>query len=194
MTDQQNKLLEFVKEQHGSQVRKYTNEPYWTHPLSVARIAEKYLNDDYPFFFEIALCHDLFEDTTCDYHKLFAFLNFDCRYGTEAARFICNNVSELTDEYTSERYPLLNRRKRKEAEAIRLGFIGQIAQSIKYADLIDNCNTIVKFDPSFASTYLKEKKDILNKMRAGNIDLFIRCCHVWSEATELLNTKTPIEA
>jgi len=36
------KFLEFVQEQHGEQKRKYTLEPYWTHPLEVANMVVKY--------------------------------------------------------------------------------------------------------------------------------------------------------
>ena len=37
---QRSALLEFVKEQHGDQVRKFDNVPYWTHPLTVAEMVE----------------------------------------------------------------------------------------------------------------------------------------------------------
>jgi hypothetical protein len=64
-------------------------------------------------------------------------------------------VEALTDEYTKENYPQWNRRKRKEMEAERLEKASAAAQTIKYADIIDNAPEITREDPAFAKRYLQ---------------------------------------
>lgn len=158
-------LLEFVKRHHGEQVRKYTNEPYWHHVLSVAELAEKH--ESKPLAWEIGVCHDLLEDTECTYNGLFIALT-QLGYTDQEAQIITEAVDELTDRFTKEEYPHLNRKSRKRFEAQRLGLIDPLAQSVKYADLIDNTTTIVKHDKGFAEIYLKEKEEILLQMQGGN--------------------------
>ncbi len=63
LTERQWALFDYVKEMHGGQKRKYTGAPYYTHLLSVADRVEQYVQNGYET--EIALCHDLIEDTEC---------------------------------------------------------------------------------------------------------------------------------
>lgn len=183
LTNKQLQLLEFVKSCHGDQKRKYTFEPYWHHPLSVAKIVNKHITDDGAI--EIALCHDLLEDTSCSSEQLFNFL-IDVGYSSKDALVIKFGVEDLTDRFTSSEYPNLNRKIRKLKEAIRLSSISSLAQSVKYADLLDNTSSIVENDVGFAIIYLKEKKMLLDNMRKGNIDLLIECCWAIKEATKKL--------
>lgn len=169
-TPQQKALLEFVKAKHGDQKRKYTGVPYWTHLVAVATIVKPYA----PEGVEIALCHDLFEDTPCGEDELLTFL-LDAGYSKDRADMILHGALELTDQYVPENFPDLNRKERKKREAARLGDISALAQTVKYADLIDNSSSIVAADPGFAKIYLSEKLDILKVMRAGNTSLLKRC-------------------
>ncbi|MNR01721.1 hypothetical protein D3C85_1175390 [compost metagenome] len=59
-------------------------------------------------------------------------------------------------------------------EADRLATISPNSQSIKYCDLIDNTKSIIKYDPSFANIYLKEKADMLEVMNKGDLDLYTK--------------------
>lgn len=177
LTEKQNKLLEFVKEQHGDQIRKYVGTPYWTHTYEVAEIVSEFVDGT----IEIAFCHDLLEDTDCTQGLLLSEL-LEIGYEYEEAMDIVVGVVELTDVFTHEAYPQFNRKTRKELEAERLSKISVKAQSIKYADLIHNTGSIVEFDKDFAVTYLKEKKYMLNKMRLGNIDLLAKCFHTLQNA------------
>jgi len=185
------KVLEFVKAKHGDQVRKYTGEPYWTHPYAVAEIIHKI----FPGGIEIALCHDLIEDTDCNFPELHEKL-IEIGYTPFGARHICVGVDQLTDKYTKENYPNLNRKERKEKECERLSksFPGQ--QTIKYADLLHNSKSILEHDPGFAKIYLKEKKDILNAMRLGDIELFYKCCRTvfGMNSTDLISLATSNKA
>ncbi len=177
LTQRQLRFLDFVKEQHGQQKRKYTGEPYWHHVYAVAEIVSEYEPDG----LEIALGHDLLEDTACTYDDLFFFLKNN-GYDKEEASFIANGVQELTDEFVKENYPDKNRKDRKKLEAERLGKVSPLAQSVKYADLIHNMQSIVEEDKDFARIFSKEKRNLLDQMRRGNIDLFIKCCHTLQEA------------
>lgn len=169
-TPKQEELLAFVKIKHGDQKRKHTGEPYWTHLVSVASIVKPYASNGV----EIALCHDLFEDTDCEENELRDFL-INHSYQDSEADLILKGALELTDQYVPKNFPQINRKERKKLEAKRLGSISPLAQTVKYADLIDNTSSIVVQDPNFAKVYLHEKQDILNVMREGHPDLLKIC-------------------
>jgi hypothetical protein len=189
LTEQQEKFLEFVKEQHSTQVRKYTGEPYWTHPLAVAELVDEYKSDSFSngdlFTIEISLGHDLLEDTSCTVETLRKKLS-EIGYPYLNAEIIVSGIRHLTDTYTKEAYPKLNRAKRKAMEAERLGEIPSNCQTVKYADLIENLSSIVEHDKSFAVTYLQEKKELLKNMRGGKFDLYLRAVEVYLEALKTL--------
>ena len=173
LTNRQNKLLDFVKEQHTDQVRKYTGNPYWEHCYDVGMIAN--VDSEHGLNMEIGFCHDLFEDTKCTSIELLNFL-MDNGYTKSEAGIIVSGTTDLTDIYTKENFPHLNRKSRKIYESYRLGKIPSDSQTVKYADLISNTSSIVECDPNFAETYIREKHMILDKMRKGQIDLLIQCC------------------
>lgn len=181
-TPYQTALLEKIKEFHGTQVRKYTQEPYWTHLVSVANIASEHLPQKN--IIEIALCHDVLEDTPCTPEVLIKTLAA-IGYSKEDQQYIVAGVIALTDEYTSEKYPKLNRKARKQKEAERLWKVDPVFQSIKYADLLDNTRSITKYDPGFARIYLQEKQYILEGMNKGNQELYKKC-------TETVYTKNSL--
>jgi len=176
LTEKQQQLFEFVKFKHGEQKRKYTGEPYYNHLLNVAEIVSKQEAE----CIEIALCHDLFEDTNCTFNDLYKKL-IELGYNSKHAYNICTCVNELTDKFTKEDFPYLNRTKRKYNECNRLATISYKSKSVKYADLIDNTSSIAEYDKDFAKIYLKEKHDILEVMNNGNSELFDLCKRVLSE-------------
>ncbi len=181
------KLIEFVKQQHGSQVRKYTGEPYFNHLIAVATAAEK---TGVNYGWEIGLCHDLFEDTLCHWESLFSFLLFKCDYTQQSSEYICDHVKDLTDVFTAIEFPYLNRSIRKQCEAIRLHTIDRTSQIIKCCDLIDNTKTIVQHDTGFAAKYIHEKREIIKGFT--KIDGAIKT-EVWNcllDAEELLTFTT----
>jgi (p)ppGpp synthase/HD superfamily hydrolase len=189
LTEQQEKFFEFVKEQHGTQVRKYTGEPYWTHPLAVAELVNKYKSDSFSngevFAIEISLGHDLLEDTPCTIETLRKKLS-EIGYPYLSTEMIVSGIGHLTDTYTKDAYPKLNRTKRKTMEVERLGRIPAYCQTVKYADLIENLSSIVEHDKSFAITYLQEKKELLKNMRGGNFNLYLKAVEVYLEALKTL--------
>ena len=58
--------------------------------------------------------------------------------------------------------------ERKRLEAIRLGSISDRAQTIKYADFLNNGEDIVVQDPKFAKVYIREMAHKLELMTRGN--------------------------
>jgi len=156
---------------HGNQKRKYTGEPYVNHTVQVAKIVKNYGGDDVMVY--AAVLHDVLEDTNTTKEELFNHLRQII--GPEKAIEVVKLVQELTDVFIKDDYPNINRKGRKEMEAMRLGAISPKAQTIKYADLLDNGQDIMKNDPKFGRVYLKEKEQILKHMNKGNQELYKKC-------------------
>jgi len=156
---------------HGNQKRKYTGEPYVNHTVQVAKIVKNYGGDDVMVY--AAVLHDVLEDTDTTKEELFNHLRQII--GPEKAIEVVKLVQELTDVFIKDDYPNINRKDRKEMEAMRLGSISPKAQTIKYADLLDNGQDIMKNDPKFGRVYLKEKEQILKHMNKGNQELYKKC-------------------
>lgn len=164
-TGRQAHVLGFVVLKHDTQLRKYTNEPYYTHVREVAEMADGKCR----FGYEIGLCHDLLEDTDCTGTELTeALLRFG--YNNIEAGIILTSVYYLTDVYTPENF--LNRKARKALESERLAKISYEAQTVKYCDLMHNTESIVEFDRGFALKYIPEKEQILAGMNKGNKVLY----------------------
>lgn len=156
------RLAEWVKLKHAGQVKKYSRQPYFVHLSHVAEMAQAatYLG------YEIGLCHDLLEDTATSGQELTAALR-SFGYDGASANHITAAVIELTDVFTAAAYPLLSRNARKELEAIRLSRISPGAQTVKYADLSDNMEIIIRYAPQHAAIYLQKKQLLLANMKDG---------------------------
>lgn len=175
-------VLLFAIKWHGDQKRKYTGHPYWFHLVGVAYIVYKTTKDEISTV--VALLHDLFEDTECKSYLLDRFLNQF--YPPYKVKEIIEGVEHLTDEYVRIAYPELNRKKRKKLEAERLGQTPAWIQTIKYADLIHNTRSIIKYDKDFSVVYLREKEVLLNEMRKGDAGLYAKAVRSLLEAQEKL--------
>lgn len=154
----------FAHDGHNSinQTRKYGNKsPYWVHTDEVARIVSLFTKDKNVI--AAAHFHDLVEDV---YPKNpnYSIVDIALNFGGDVAKY----VTELTDVYVSEKFPDLNRKRRKELEAIRLGQISNESKLIKLADLFSNTRSIVFHDRDFAKVYLKEKARVLKYIKVPN--------------------------
>jgi (p)ppGpp synthase/HD superfamily hydrolase len=173
LTQSQQQLTVIAGHWHGDQKRKYTDEPYVHHLLAVAQTILD-LETRFVGQVEIAICHDLIEDTKFDPCWLYATMRA-LGYSDADAVFIENGIMALTDHYTHGSYPGMNRRERKEMEAFRLHNIRPEYQTVKYADLLDNTSSITDRDPGFAKIYMVEKRRVLHGMRDGNPLLLEKC-------------------
>src|SRR5215203_3481392 len=158
------KVLEQIKafadKAHGDQQRKYTPERYIVHPVRVMELCRKHTSST-PVL-AAALLHDVLEDTPVGKVPMQQFLAsvLNEQEAAETTRL----VVELTDVYTKEKFPRWNRHKRKRTEATRIEQTSGDSQTVKYADIIDNCKEIVVQDPEFAGTFLQECNQLLKKM------------------------------
>lgn len=177
------KIQEFADQSHGEQMRKYSNERYIVHPIKVMRTCALYTEKI--DILAAALLHDVLEDTPVRETELLAFLT--TLMDKETADNTLKLVVELTDVYIKKAYPHLNRAKRKEKEHLRIEKTSADAQTIKYADILDNCKEIAAADPNFAPRFLKEVLNILNVADKGDAEL--RAIVLDRVQTELKNLK-----
>lgn len=138
---------------HKGQRRKYTNEPYIVHPAAVAKTLELVGCDEETI--AAAWLHDVVED--CDVTK------------TQIEILVSPMVAELVMEVTDVSKPTDgNRAFRKAMDVRHLSHSSPRGASIKLADLIDNTESISKYDKDFAIVYLKEKARTLEVLKHGN--------------------------
>lgn len=186
------KFVEYVRYAHNElhpsgkpQERKYTGEPYWTHPVQVAN--ELYRHGYKGYEIEVALGHDLIEDTMIGangineakriiFEKLIEFDYFE-----DTAYKIVIGIIHLTDVYTKEEFPTLNRKTRKEFERVRLMDIPPNIQTVKYCDNIHNSETILERDLNFAKVYCEEILENLKTMNKGDATIYNKLINILNE-------------
>ncbi len=164
------KVLEFAKIAHGTQKRKYTDEPYTNHCV---RVADTLLNiscDDAMVY--AALLHDVIEDTKTTKEEIYNF------FLEETNNILANEVVSLVIELTDVSKPSDgNRKVRKEIDRAHLANITPKAKTVKLADIIDNTVDITKNDKNFAKMYIPEIMELLKVLKEGEFDLYIRACY-----------------
>jgi (p)ppGpp synthase/HD superfamily hydrolase len=131
---------------HDGQRRKYTGEPYSTHPIAVSKIVETI--DHTPEMVIAALLHDVVEDTDVTFREL------RDEFGSKVAELVhyCTNVSDKVDG---------NRAFRKKMDADHFALGPAESQTIKIADLIHNSLSIIPHDQKFFHKAYKHEKQYL---------------------------------
>jgi len=159
----------FAHEAHDriGQKRKYSGQPYWTHTDHVAEIVTSIGGTEDMII--AAHLHDVLEDVTPKYPG-YSEGQIEVQFGANVLRL----VKDLTDVFTKESYPKLNRAQRKELERERVSKISSEAKTIKLADFLDNTASIAEHDKDFAKVYLREKLAMLPYLSDGNSDLLQR--------------------
>lgn len=175
----------FAAKAHEGQERKYADEPYINHPVRVMEICRKYTDD--VTVLAAALLHDVLEDTEVDREEMLSFL--EKIMGPDKARQTVQLVTELTDVYIKADYPQWNRRKRKAKEAERHATTSEKSQTVKYADIIDNTEGIVRADSDFAHVFLYECRDLLKRIDKGNRELYQKAVDLVNEQIGILNER-----
>ncbi|HEY9178565.1 MAG TPA: HD domain-containing protein [Flavipsychrobacter sp.] len=175
-------IRDFADHAHGEQRRKYTPDQYIVHPVRVMELCSQYT--DNTAVLAAALLHDVLEDTrvTGDELKEFLLQKMDKDVALETLGL----VVELTDVYIKKDFPRMNRRSRKEKESGRIVQASPDAQTIKYADIIDNSKEIAQHDPDFAKVFLSECRSLLRKMDKGNAELHARAVTAVDKGLEQL--------
>lgn len=151
--------------------RKYTNEPYTNHLLSVAEIVRSVKHT------EAMICaawlHDAVEDTTATLNDIESF------FGNEVATLVemLTDVSKLSDG---------NRATRKAIDREHTAKASREAKTIKLADLIDNSQNILLHDRNFAKVYLKEKSLLMRVLCDGDLKLQALAHKILTDNAEFL--------
>ena len=175
-------IKHFADRAHGTQVRKYTDERYIVHPIRVMETVREY-NPDVRVL-AAALLHDVLEDTPVKAHEMESAL-LEVMNASDA-QLVVLRVIELTDIFVKKDFPRVNRKTRKRWEIQRLASTSPEAQSIKYADIIDNVTDIMKQDRDFGRVFVAEAKAMLVAMTAGDERLRERALSVVDKSLRLL--------
>ena len=157
LRDRYFEALNFARKMHLGQLRKYTGEPYITHPIEVADLVETYLSSiarssDCVILDAvlIAILHDTVEDTEATIEDI------EETFGSNVAKgvwFLTKTPSFIG-----------NRRTRKSMDESRLSKAPNIVKIIKAFDMLHNRRSIKKYDPKFYKVFEAETKSLLKAM------------------------------
>jgi len=141
--------VQFATKFHEGQVRKYTGEPYITHPLAVAEL----FKESFPDFatdeaYIAAILHDCVEDTECTYGDIIK------GFGETVAAYVW--FLTKPEEFVG------NRRLRKALDIARLKEAPEVVKAIKLCDLMHNSLSIEEHDPKFWKTFKKESLELIS--------------------------------
>lgn len=157
--DRLEQSIAFATRAHGSQKRKYTGEPYVTHPIAVMEIVREVSHTEDMLI--AAVLHDTVEDTDVTLDDIKA------EFGATVAKY----VDGLTDVSTLEDG---NRAERKALDRAHIAVQCPEVKTIKLADLIHNTLSIEAHDPSFYKIYRAEKIALLEHLLEGDTALYHR--------------------
>lgn len=148
MSERFEKAVEFATRAHEGQTRKYTDEPYITHPLAVAEIVRKVPSHTEDMLIA-AVLHDTVEDTDVKFEDI------NREFGITVTRLVhyLTEVSRPEDG---------NRALRKKIDADHYASGPSESQTIKVADIIHNTRDISTQDPRFWVVYQKEMRYALS--------------------------------
>ena len=155
MTNLVDKARQFAIDAHRSvgQLRKYTGQPYEEHLRAVAEMVGTVTDD--PEVIAAAWLHDVVEDTPTTIEEI------EREFGPD--------VRELVDALTDISRPHDgNRAARKARDREHLAKAPARAQTVKLADLIDNCQDICRHNARFCRVYLAEMAALLDALTRGD--------------------------
>ncbi len=139
--------------------RKYSGQPYTDHLKQVAEIVKSVTDDEE--MIAAAWLHDVLEDTPATINDI------EREFGFSVAKLVhsLTDVSKPSDG---------NRAQRKAIDRAHLAEACGRAQTIKLADLIDNCQDITRHDPRFAKLFLEEMGALLEVLDKADPTLMRR--------------------
>lgn len=152
--------LEFCKQAHKYQKRRYTGLPFSTHPINVAGLIQRMATFWTPSMIVAALLHDVVEETDIKPHVIYT------AFGKDAGDY----VVDLTDLSVLEDG---NRATRKAKNRTRIAASSPGAKTIKLADIADNLIDILNNpDEAFIDLYYQEKRLDLQVLKQGDPALY----------------------
>jgi len=157
------KAAHFARDAHQHQKRKYTDEPYISHPARVAgRVT--LLDDTTEAMIAAAWLHDVVEDCGVEEQRIL----------DEFGLPVADLVVQLTKP--SKQYPHLLRTERERIDCEYLATVPDSAKRIKMCDRIDNLNDMVGAPSRFKALYVGESRRLAQSISDADKEL----------ATELL--------
>ena len=149
----------FATRKHAeiNHVRKYTGEPYITHPAEVVGILKTVSHTEN--MLAAAWLHDTVEDTNTTIDEI----------GDEFGLAVRGYVRGLTDVSKPEDG---NRALRKAMDREHLSEQMPCVMTVKLADLISNAKTVTERDPKFAKIYIAEMRLLLGVLNDGDQTLW----------------------
>lgn len=170
--------IEFMKAGHRAigQKRKFSGLNYEVHPLGVAEIVSEVVDDEDLII--AGILHDLLEDVSPSFPALYSVATINDLYGFRVAGI----VDDLTDRFTTGKFPELNRAKRKELEHKRLAVVDRASKLVKLADVIHNGTDFLTVEDGFARKYFEEIESLVPVLYVADSEphakLYIRAMDV----------------
>lgn len=135
------------------QLRKYTGQPYAEHLRRVADIVSAVSGD--AEMLAAAWLHDVVEDTPTTIEEI------ERQFGT-GVRDLVEALTDISRPHDG------NRGARKALDRAHLAQASARAQTVKLADLIDNCQDICAHNARFGAVFLGEMGALLDVLHAGD--------------------------
>lgn len=180
MTDLEiyNKVFDYSNLKHSGQFRKDGVTPYFYHPMMVSKIVKENGGDIAQQC--AALLHDVLEDTDTTIYDLYDFLK-TVTLENDFYNIVLDYVLNLTNKYTKEAYPYLNRKERKNHEIAEFAtWTDPKLKLIKLADINHNLQGFDSLDADFAKIYIMEELQIIPFLRIES--------SLYEETKELANS------
>jgi (p)ppGpp synthase/HD superfamily hydrolase len=142
--------IDFVREKHGNQIRKFSYAPYYTHPISVACLVMKYkASHKIDHLVRAALGHDLFEDTDTTEQEI------EERWGWQ----VLSLIQELTSN--DEEVKAIGKTAYLSNKMVTMSSWGLV---IKLCDRLHNVMDFIFATPKFVSKYRTETITIIEEL------------------------------
>ena len=151
MNERISKAYEFSQEKHGTQVRKFSNQSYFSHPKEVANIIENLTKDEDLII--VALLHDTIEDTSATYDEI--------------KNLFGKKIADLVLELTSNDKNAIKKYGKSLYLGMKMSEMSQEALVVKLADRLHNIKNLendnIPFE--FIEKYYRETWTILDMIK-----------------------------
>ncbi len=142
--------IDFIRNKHGNQIRRFSYSPYYTHPIAVACLVMKYKKSHkIDELVKAALGHDLLEDTDTSEEEV------EVRWGWQ----VLSLIQELTTNEEEK-----NKVGKAEYLASKMSTMSSWGLVIKLCDRLHNVMDFVYASPNFVSKYTKETQYIIENL------------------------------
>ena len=151
MRKQIEKAINFAKEKHKNQTRRFSDIPYFIHPSRVANILKNYTNEEELII--AAYLHDTIEDTDTTSAEIEEQFN--------------QRIAYLVNELTSDNKAIQKMGKAKYLTA-KMSKMSDDALLIKLCDRLDNLTDLGNASKKFIKNYKNQTRYILDNIKRKN--------------------------